>query len=107
MLNSDGFSTFAFEGVGLVPVSPAVDHHLMTSRPGKAFVRRSVRRCSMADWDADPLQSPAFAPGWQVASYVVPEPLRSICPNSELLVARSDPVGMTVLFPSELDVADR
>ena len=101
----DDVARFIFDGVGTVPVSPAVDHGLMTTRQGKAFVRHSVRRCSVADWDIDPPALPLGSPGWQVGAYHVPDSLRKRCPSPQLLVATNEQGDMAVLFPCEGDVS--
>lgn len=102
MPSSDDFARFAFDGIGLVPVSPEVERRLMTSRGGKAFVRHSVHRASFNDWDIKPTTAVSTDPEWQVGGYLVPDSLRRHCPNPHLLIARNGKGKITVSFPTEI-----
>lgn len=102
MPSSDDFAEFAFDGVGMVPVSREVEHRLMNHRDGKAFIRHSVHRSSHDDWDIRPTASISTSPGWQVGGYLIPDPLRRRCPNPHLLIAKNELGKTTVSFPNEI-----
>lgn len=102
-MSDQSVASFVFDRVGAVPVSPAVDHGLMTSRAGKSFVSESVYRSSCADWDIGPPPERPRTPGWKFAVYLVPDSLRNRCSSTRLLVAASHEGKMVVLFPFELE----